>query len=463
VGLLEIGTVIDETYLVGGLLGQGGMGEVYEVTHARLAGRYAMKVLRPEAATFPDALERFRREAKITSSLRHPNIVQAVDFNALPNGAPYLVMEFVDGRELGADLRLHGALSLQIVHRLVDQVASALAEAHRHGIVHRDLKPQNILLVRLAGQAHDLVKVLDFGISKMQAVTQNLTVDSALIGTPRYMSPEQARGRNDEIDHRTDQFALAAIAYHLLTGAPAFDGDNQQAILYQVVHEPPPPLRVPGLTSAVNARLRSVVERALCKDRGGRFADILSFARAFSDVALGLADTATSAAAALPVTAAVPATPASLIGLETTQGGAAGERLKPATNRIGRRRLPVAVGLVAAVAMAAVWIVRPSHVVAPAPGLADHALAASPPPRAPAPVVLPATPAPVVAPAAAPAPSKDPTVAAGPPRAGTSRHSPFRKGKGRTEQRTEPAVSPSSSPSPLTSKPTGHLVRPDEL
>jgi serine/threonine-protein kinase len=253
------------------------MGEVYEATHSRLAGRYAVKVLLAEISNRPDIFLRFRREAEVTSGLRHPNIVQVVDFNQTPDGHPYLVMEYLEGVELAAEICRVGAMPIGRVLDIVGQVASALTAAHRHKIVHRDLKPQNMFLVHLPGENREVVKVVDFGISKVREATTRLTQEATIMGTPQYMAPEQALGKLDSIDERTDEFALAAITYELLTGRTPFQGEAVPAVLYQVVHEQPEPMRqiIPTVSPAVEA----VVFKALSKAQDQRYPTVLGFHR----------------------------------------------------------------------------------------------------------------------------------------------------------------------------------------
>jgi serine/threonine-protein kinase len=282
--VLKPGSIVGGTYRVIRLVGEGGMGEVYEATHARLAGRYAIKVLQPNVAANAEALERFRREAEITSSLRHPNIVHIMDFDRLPGGAPYLVMEFLEGLDLGARIRQWGPPPIDEVVVIVGQVASALEAAHGRGVVHRDLKPQNVCLVPLAGQARSVVKVVDFGMSKIRTAAGPLTRERTLLGTAAYMSPEQALGKIEDIDHRTDQFALGVMAYEMLSGRYAFSGENEPVILYQVVHHTPAPLvLVHPATPTRKDALAAVVNRALEKDKSKRYPRILEFALAFED------------------------------------------------------------------------------------------------------------------------------------------------------------------------------------
>src|SRR4051812_13579937 len=216
-GGLAPGTVLDGTYCIVRRVGQGGMGEVYEATHARLAGRYAVKVLHAGTSAQPEAYMRFQREALVTSGLRHPGIVQVVDFNRTADGRPYLVMEFLAGEELAALIGAAAPMPVARTAALVEQIAAALAAAHKQGIVHRDLKPQNVFVLPLDG-GRELAKVVDFGISKVQALAQALTNESAMLGTPQYMAPEQAVGKSGDVGPAADQFALGAMAYEMLTG-----------------------------------------------------------------------------------------------------------------------------------------------------------------------------------------------------------------------------------------------------
>src|SRR5207247_1702896 len=157
---------------------------------------------------------RFRREVQVTSQLAHPHIVHVSDFGNAPGGQPYLVMEYLEGEDLADRLHRVGRLSLETALGIVNQVASALAATHAKGIVHRDLKPENVFLLRVEGVS-DFVKVVDFGISKVKHSDEKLTRASVMMGTPAYMAPEQATGRVDDIDHRTDQWALACLAWEM--------------------------------------------------------------------------------------------------------------------------------------------------------------------------------------------------------------------------------------------------------
>jgi tRNA A-37 threonylcarbamoyl transferase component Bud32 len=274
---LPAGMVLGDTYRIVRLIGRGGMGDVYEATHARLAGRYALKVLAAGGMDSEDLVRRFRREAEVTSGLRHPNVVQVVDFNTTPDRRPYLVMEYLEGTELTAEIKRAGAMPIPRALDLIGQIASALAAAHDQRIVHRDLKPQNLFLVPVPGEEREIVKVVDFGISKVREATTQLTQDTAVMGTPQYMAPEQAQGRISEIDGRTDQFALGAIAYELLAGQAAFRGGTIPSLLYQVVHEQPEPLR--GFNPRVPPELEAVILRAMAKRREDRYPTVRDFHR----------------------------------------------------------------------------------------------------------------------------------------------------------------------------------------
>jgi tRNA A-37 threonylcarbamoyl transferase component Bud32 len=281
---LQPGQLIEDTYRIVRRVGEGGMGEVYEAAHARLSGRYAIKLLLREVASDPTLMARFQREAQITSSLRHPNIVQVLDFRQLPSGVPYIVMEFLDGVDLATEIR-KGPMPLPRVQALLEQIASGLAAAHEQGIIHRDLKPANLFLVVLPGSHSELVKIVDFGISKARAANTQLTHASTVMGTPQYMAPEQAMGQGDRLDARADQFALATIAYEMIAGRCAFAGDSIPMVLYQLLHTEPPPLLVQG--QPISPAVDAVIRRGLAKRPEDRYASVLDFAHAFGAAVAG--------------------------------------------------------------------------------------------------------------------------------------------------------------------------------
>jgi serine/threonine protein kinase len=273
--ILRRGTLLSGTYEIVRQIGSGGMGAVYEATHTRLPGRYAVKVLLAEVSDRTDIIHRFRREAQITSSLRHPNIVQIIDFNQTQDGYPYLVMELLEGTELAEEITQAGPMPVSRVMDIIGQAVSALTAAHHHKIVHRDLKPQNMFLVHLPGENREVVKIMDFGISKVREATTNLTQESTIMGTPQYMAPEQAQGRLAEIDPRTDEFALAVITYELLTGRTPFQGETATAVMYQIVHENP--LAMHDLLPSISSALDEVVMKALSKSSKDRYPSVRIF------------------------------------------------------------------------------------------------------------------------------------------------------------------------------------------
>jgi len=296
-----IGTIVADSYRIERLLGKGGMGEVYLAKHIRLPRQVAIKFLHKSAAAEPEAFARFRREAEITSSLHHPSILEVQDFNQLPDGTPYLVMEYLEGEDLDARLQRRGRLPLGETLAIVKAVGAGLQAAHKRQIVHRDLKPGNVFLV-LVEQGDEVVevpKILDFGISKIrqaQTTAFKQTRDHQLLGTPIYMSPEQARGDNTSVDERTDQWALAVIVYECLAGAPPFMADELTGILVKIIAETPKPLQSLGVE--VPAATEQALLRALSKEREARFPSIAEFVKALG------ASTVTIDAMPTPSTAA---------------------------------------------------------------------------------------------------------------------------------------------------------------
>jgi len=259
--------VLDGTYRLERTIGHGGMGAVYEARHTRLPRRFAVKVLSVDFEVGSDIFQRFQREAEIAGSLGHESIVQVFDFNVTSSGIPYMVMELLEGEDLSARLKSVGRLSLGETALYLEHIAGGLAVAHSNGIVHRDLKPQNIFLCRRPGRP-DLAKILDFGVSKISDSTSMATRTGALLGTPNYMSPEQADGRPPDVDHRTDIFALGSILYEMLCGHKAFEGATMMGTLFQICKGTPLPLRerVPDLPAAVEV----AIGRALARDKAAR-------------------------------------------------------------------------------------------------------------------------------------------------------------------------------------------------
>src|SRR5262245_12610754 len=380
-----LGTTLGDAYRIVRLIGEGAMGGIYEARQLRLDKRVAIKVLARELAVNGEALLRFHREAEISSQLGHPHIITVFDFGTTDSGQPYLVMEFLEGEDLASRLQRVQTLSLAAAVRITKQVASALAETHAKGIVHRDLKPANLFLSRIQGG--DFAKVLDFGISKVRAASTSLTNASTLMGTPMYMAPEQAKGEL-ELDHWTDQWALACITYEMLAGRPPFVGDDTAALLYQVVHEDPQPLS--KLVSNLPAEVDQVIRRALTKDPDQRYPHVTAFARALEAAASGapLPEEPMNAAVAAraPAIAPSPVEPAA-----TWASPADAFTTAPRKRRTGRLAILGAV----AIAAIAVWLVR-GPLRRPPP---TASVTAAPPPPAPPvqPVIDPLPPEPAAA------------------------------------------------------------------
>ena len=276
-----VGAVLVNTYEIQHLLGQGGMGAVYRARHLRTNGMVAVKVLSSDSANTPHQVRRFRDEAQIISQLRHPNIVQVVDFNVDEKiNRPFFVMELLDGEDLAQRLCKQERLSYAETCALALHVGSALQTAHDQGIVHLDIKPQNLFLHKrkLIRDRGDLIKVLDFGISKIcSAVSDTPTL--MVLGTPQYMSPEAALGRHTDVDGRADQFSLGVVLYRALSSHLPFDCSEQLGLLYYVVHVPHRPLRT--LVSGLPDHALNAIERALSKSKNDRFDSISDFVSAF--------------------------------------------------------------------------------------------------------------------------------------------------------------------------------------
>ena len=279
----SIGAVLDGTYRIEAELGHGGMGTVYRAMHLRLEQPVAVKVLTAEPARSRRALARFRREAQVTSGLGHPNIVAVLDFNEPADHPPYIVMELLQGEDLRHRIARRAPLPLDTVALITRQATSALAAAHAQGVVHRDLKPENVFLCR-SPTLVDHVKLLDFGISKVlepgDGPTADLTAREAVIGSPQYMAPEQARRRSSEVDARADVYSMATVVFEMLIGQRPFLGDTLPEILRAVVFDDAPSLR--SKRSTLSPELEEVIAIALAKEPEQRFASIGAFWRAFA-------------------------------------------------------------------------------------------------------------------------------------------------------------------------------------
>jgi serine/threonine protein kinase len=260
-----LGTVLDGRYRVRSLVGEGGMGRVYEAEHIEIGKRVAVKVLHPVYSRTPEVVERFRREARSASKIGHPGIVDVTDSGTTQDGSVYFVMEFLEGVELAKVISTEGALDISRSLTIAAQICRAVAAAHAQNIIHRDLKPENIFLVTRDGTA-DFVKVLDFGIAKTaeieEARERKLTHPGMAMGTPEYMAPEQAAGK--PYDHRIDLYATGAILYEMLCGVAPYEGENFMEVLAKKATQEPvaPRQHRPELPEEVEA----LVMHALAHD-----------------------------------------------------------------------------------------------------------------------------------------------------------------------------------------------------
>lgn len=261
-----LGETVDRRYRVEALIGEGGMGLVYRVTHTRLNKPLAMKVLRRENTRDAEVLARFRREAESASSIGNRHIIDISDFGELTDGSTYFIMEFLEGLDLIDAIDNVDRIPEDRALHIAIQVCRALGAAHDAGITHRDLKPENVFLIR-RDEVEDFVKVLDFGIAKVGNGPNRLTRAGEVLGTPHYMSPEQCEGEG--VDHRTDIYALGVLLYEMVTGHVPHDADTMMGILTKHMYEEPipPSVRVPH----VSEELEVLIMRCLEKQPGRRY------------------------------------------------------------------------------------------------------------------------------------------------------------------------------------------------
>jgi serine/threonine-protein kinase len=256
------------------IIGVGAIGEVYAATSTTTGEQCAVKLLQSDALERPDLVERFLREGDIAKRIDSPHVARVIDVGRLLDGAPYIAMERLQGRDLATRLRQDGRLSPVHLELLAQHLSAALESAHAAGVVHRDLKPLNVYEIEQAGLP--FFKVLDFGISKVETSSGTLT-RHGLVGTPGYMSPEQARGV--EVDHRSDVFSMGVVLYRAATGQPAFTGDSTPQILFDIVYKSP--VRPSTVVKELTRELDLVLALALAKDPRDRFQSTAHLARAF--------------------------------------------------------------------------------------------------------------------------------------------------------------------------------------
>jgi eukaryotic-like serine/threonine-protein kinase len=276
------GVVVAGKYLVGEIIGEGGVGIVYAAQNLELDEKVALKCLRSEMLIDPAIVGRFAREAKAAASIKSEYVATVHDVGTMPDGAPFMVMEFLDGKDLGAVMQEHGVLGPRAASECALQVCEALAVAHAKGIVHRDIKPENLMLTERTGGMR-IVKVLDFGISKAALTGSIFRTDVPLVktvslmGTPLYMSPEQVRS-TDSVDVRSDVWSLGMVLYELLTGTTAFAASSITELCAMILEAEPQPLEVHR--TDLPSGLVDVITRCLEKDPGRRYQNVAELALA---------------------------------------------------------------------------------------------------------------------------------------------------------------------------------------
>ena len=427
-------------YEIVSLLGEGGMGSVYVAEHPILGRRVAVKVLKREFAEDKMLVARFMNEARAASAIRQPHIVEILDVGTLPDGVPYLMMELLEGESLSGRLYREKPLQMEDALAIATQAATALSAAHAKQIVHRDLKPDNLFLVPDAAFPRgQRVVVLDFGIAKLRGELSSGSVKThsgSVMGTPPYMSPEQCRGLNDEIDERTDIYALGIILYEMLTGAPPFVSEGFGDLLVMHLMKPPLPMR--SLDPAIPPHVDAAVLRALEKPREARFASMEELKTALlagPGQTLVADDPAPAPAADAPAEheryrtaetrAARPAKIKSTLSLSTGEMMAVDPRPSERTLPVRRPRRALAA---AAIALGAVSVAAAIFLIAgtrpagrgaasgltPSPSAPGAPAAAPPAPPASSPEPVP-SPAPSPAAVVVPAPPASPPPAPAPP------------------------------------------------
>jgi hypothetical protein len=306
--LLEPGTMVDDRFRIEAHLATGGMGEVYRANHVHLKRPIALKLLRRVFASDSDMWARFQREAELVSQLESPHIVRVFDFGRTRDGQPYLAMEYVEGSTLDVLLEA-GPLAPARAADLLGQVCAGLTEAHAVGVIHRDLKPANLIVGRRR-DGSDVLKILDFGIARLgdhagRSEKQKLTQLGIVVGTPAYLAPEQALA--DDLDHRTDIYALGCVAYELLTGGPPFRSPDLSKVLSLHLTAAPAPLESLRPELAGWPQLCAAVLKALSKERERRFSSVAEFAQALTAATLAAPVDATVADGLWPPEPAVAA------------------------------------------------------------------------------------------------------------------------------------------------------------
>ena len=422
--MLETGQVIDGKYRIVRLIGTGGMGAVYEGENSLIRRRVAIKVLHADTADNGDIIRRFEREAQAAGEIGNDHILEVLDLGSLPNGDRYMVMEFLDGETLAQRIERFGRLTPHQVAPLAVQFLTALVSAHAAGIIHRDLKPENIFILRSKAGRTDFVKLIDFGVSKFSRPFKEgehrMTRANAVLGTPCYMSPEQARGAS-ETDVRSDIYSCGVILFEAVTARLPFEGDSFNDLMFKIALTDAP--SVLEYVPMLDARFADIVSRACARDPNARFPTAQEFLDA---IEAWSRDNPTDDAAAVRTSGAhtrpsslhknvptlSPEDDVSAIGLGKTHTDKSWARSSGDSppGAAGRRRAIIAgvIGLVAVVVVAATMTrSRPSAALAPLPAPPPPAVLPSPVTEGPAPMAA-AAPAQSLTPIATAAPEPTP-------------------------------------------------------
>jgi serine/threonine protein kinase len=271
-----IGSILDDKYRIVRELGTGGMGAVYEGENLRIRRRVAIKLLHASVSSQAEAVKRFEREAEAAARIGSDHICDVIDLGLLPDGTRYMVMEYLDGETLGARIKRSGRMGPLMSIPIMIQVLDALGAAHAAGIIHRDLKPDNIFILPQKNGINDFVKILDFGVSKftMNSEEMNMTRAGAVVGTPYYMSPEQARGTS-AVDARSDVYALGVLLYQASTGQVPFQAQTFNELLFKIVLEPAPPPQ--QYAPDLDPEFAAIIQKAMAREPAQRYQSCAEF------------------------------------------------------------------------------------------------------------------------------------------------------------------------------------------
>jgi tRNA A-37 threonylcarbamoyl transferase component Bud32 len=280
---VEIGQLIEGKYRIVRLVGEGGMGSVYEGENVRINRRVAIKVLHAAFVDNAEVMQRFEREAQAAGRIGNDHILEVLDLGSLPDGDHYIVMEFLDGESLSSRIRSRGRMTAGELTPMIRQILVGLAAAHHVGIVHRDLKPDNIFILREKLGKADFVKIIDFGISKFQPLAgdgMKMTRTGAVMGTPYYMSPEQASGSH-EADQRSDLYSIGVMMFEAMTGRVPFDAATFNQLMFKIVLAEVP--RVETVVPDIDPAYSSIIAKAMARDVAFRFQDAHEFIQALDN------------------------------------------------------------------------------------------------------------------------------------------------------------------------------------